>query len=71
MAAARADFFAHVTRCLGRPPSLRSFTPIGGKATIVGVGFWDVKHATAQRGRAPKNDVELHPVLEFTRGVCP
>jgi hypothetical protein len=70
MAAARADFLAHVSLCLGRRPSLRSFTPLGGKVTIIGVGFWDVKHGTAQRGRAPQ-DFELHPVLGFTRGVCP
>lgn len=69
MGAARDDFISHVTLCLGRRPSFGSFTPIGGKATIVGVGFWDVKHGTAQRGRAPQ-DIELHPVLEFTRGVC-
>jgi hypothetical protein len=54
MAAARADFFVHVTLCLGRRPSLRSFTPIGGKATIIGVGFWDVKHGTAQRDERPR-----------------
>jgi hypothetical protein len=37
--------------------------------TFVGVGFFDLKHGTPQRGRAPQ-DFELHPVLSFTRGRC-
>jgi hypothetical protein len=37
--------------------------------TIVVVGFWDVRHGTPQRGRAP-HDVERHPVLSFTGGAC-
>jgi hypothetical protein len=70
MAEAREDFLTHITGCRGgQRPSLRSFTEIGGRATITGVGFWDVKHGTAQRGRAPQ-DIELHPVLAFQRGSC-
>jgi hypothetical protein len=38
-------------------------------ATITGVGFWDVEHGTPQKGRAP-NDLELHPVLKFSRAKC-
>lgn len=50
-------------------PSRARFTLLWGEATITGVGFWDLKHATPQRGRAP-SDIELHPVLSFTRASC-
>ena len=51
-------------RACGAPT--RSFTRIGGMATIDGVGFFDFVHA--QRGVAP-NGIELHPVLRFA-GAC-
>lgn len=44
-----------------------SFHELRGKATITGVGFFDVKHG--QSGLAP-NAIELHPVLGFKRAVC-
>jgi hypothetical protein len=44
-----------------------SFHDLHGKATITGVGFFDVKHG--QNGVAP-NAIELHPVLGFAKAVC-
>jgi hypothetical protein len=40
-----------------------------GKASIVGVGFFDLKHPTPQSGVAP-NNIELHPLLEFSAENC-
>jgi len=50
----------------GIPPST-SFTHLRGKATITGVGFFDLIHG--QTGQAP-NGIELHPVLKFTDANC-
>jgi hypothetical protein len=69
MARAREGFYRLVTRCNGRRPSFADWTPLNGRATIKGVGFFDIKHGTEQRGRAD-NNIELHPVLSFTRGRC-
>jgi len=40
-----------------------------GTASIVGVGFFDLKHPRPQSGVAP-NNIELHPVLEFSSEGC-
>jgi hypothetical protein len=48
-------------------PSASSFSSRRGRATITGVGFFDVPHG--QTGVAP-NAIELHPVLAFTRASC-
>jgi hypothetical protein len=69
MRRARRSFLRFVQKCRGFVPSFASFTPLSGRATIVGVGFWDLKHGTPQCGRVPQ-DFELHPVLSFTRGRC-
>ncbi len=58
---------AFVAAC-GRPSASR-FTELRGRATIVGVGFFDLVHGTPQRGRAP-NNIELHPVLGFSSSDC-
>lgn len=50
-------------------PSSSHFTELRGRATIEGVGFFDVVHATPQRGKAP-NNIELHPVLRFASEGC-
>ena len=42
---------------------------LSGTAALVGVGFFDLKHSTPQSGVAP-NNVELHPVLEFSAEDC-
>ena len=55
---------AVVTACGFAPNS--GYHHVAGKATIAGVGFFDFPHR--QTGRAP-NDIELHPVLEFS-GSC-
>jgi hypothetical protein len=52
-------------RACGQPGQSR-FTRLRGRATIVGVGFFDRIHG--QMGVAP-NGIELHPVLVF-RGRC-
>ena len=61
MAKARTAFVA----ACGTPPTGQPvvYTPTA-TATITGVGFFDLKHGTAQLGRAP-HDRELHPVLKF------
>jgi len=41
------------------------FTRLTGSATIVGMGFFDFKHAFGHSANA----VELHPALGFT-GTC-
>ena len=43
--------------------------PLVGKASIVGVGFLDLKHPQPQSGVAP-NNIELHPVLQFSAENC-
>ena len=52
-------------RACGGPSD--TFTPVTGRATIDGVGFFDVLHG--QTGVA-LNGIELHPVLAFTKGRC-
>lgn len=64
MGDARAAFIA----ACGNPSSSK-FTQLTGRATIEGVGFFDVVHSTPQRGRAP-NNIELHPVLRFESADC-
>jgi hypothetical protein len=56
---------ALVTAC-GQPPS-SDFADLRGAATLVGVGFFDIKHG--QTGVAP-NGIELHPVLAFKHASC-
>jgi hypothetical protein len=55
----------HLTAACGDPST--SFTHLRGKATITGVGFFDLRHG--QTGQAP-NGIELHPVLKFTDANC-
>jgi hypothetical protein len=69
IARAREALYRLVTRCTGKRPSFSDWTPLTGRATIKGVGFFDIKHGTEQRGRAD-NNIELHSVLSFTRGTC-
>jgi hypothetical protein len=52
----------------GRPPR-GDFMPLKGSATIVGVAFFDLPHSKPQHGVAP-NNIELHPVLSFTKPTC-
>jgi hypothetical protein len=66
MAKARAAFIAKCGAPAAYPAPFKTLT---GSAVITGVGFVDVKHATPQRGVAP-NDIELHPVLTFSRATC-
>jgi hypothetical protein len=56
----------HLRAACGIPHS-SSFTHLRGKATITGVGFFDLIHG--QTGQAP-NGIELHPVLKFTDANC-
>jgi hypothetical protein len=56
----------HLRAACGIPRS-SSFTHLRGKATITGVGFFDLIHG--QTGQAP-NGIELHPVLRFTDANC-
>jgi hypothetical protein len=48
-------------------PSSSHFTDISGRATVTGVGFFDIPHG--QTGVAP-NAIELHPVLKFLASSC-
>jgi hypothetical protein len=65
MSAARDAF---VSAC--GMPSRSRFVAFEGRATIDGVGFFDVKHAgQGQNGHAP-NNIELHPVLRFQSSDC-
>ena len=48
-------------------PSSSHFTHLNGRATITGVGFFDIPHG--QTGVAP-NAIELHPVLKFASASC-
>jgi hypothetical protein len=62
MASARSAIIA----ACGQPSSSH-FTNLSGRATITGVGFFDIPHG--QTGVAP-NAIELHPVLKFTAATC-
>jgi hypothetical protein len=42
---------------------------LAGTATMTGVGFFDVRHATATDGQAP-NGFRLHPALSFRATNC-
>jgi hypothetical protein len=70
MEQARSDFAtlcgldAWATRKLRTAPK-----KLAGTASIVGVGFFDLKHPTPQSGVAP-NNIELHPVLQFSSEGC-
>lgn len=48
-------------------PSSSHFTKLSGRATVTGVGFFDIPHG--QTGIAP-NAIELHPVLKFLASSC-
>jgi hypothetical protein len=63
---ARAAF----VKACGTPPlgHFKTF-PATAIATITGVGFFDKRHPTPQRGRA-LHDRELHPVLSFKAVRC-
>jgi hypothetical protein len=61
---------AALTRACGQAPGPSSdFENLRGTATVTGVGFFDVKHGTPQTGVAP-NNIELHPVLGFSKAAC-
>ena len=62
MASARSAIIA----ACGQPSSSR-FTELSGRATVTGVGFFDIPHG--QSGVAP-NAIELHPVLKFSAASC-
>ncbi len=40
-----------------------------GTVSLLGVGFFDLKHPRPQSGVAP-NNIELHPVLQFSAENC-
>jgi hypothetical protein len=50
----------------GQPSSSR-FTDLSGRATVTGVGFFDIPHG--QTGIAP-NAIDLQPVLKFSPSSC-
>ena len=62
MASARSAIIA----ACGQPSPSR-FTKLSGRATVTGVGFFDIPHG--QTGVAP-NAIELHPVLKFSAARC-
>ena len=62
MASARSALIA----ACGQPSSSH-FTDLNGRATVTGVGFFDIPHG--QTGIAP-NAIELHPVLKFLAASC-
>jgi hypothetical protein len=66
MASARSALTKSCGQALG-PSS--DFKNLQGTATVTGVGFFDVKHATPQTGVAP-NNIELHPVLRLSSANC-
>jgi hypothetical protein len=70
MAQARADF---ATQCGLDAWEMRtkraSPKPLMGRASVVGVGFFDLEHPTPQDGVAP-NNIELHPLLQFSSEDC-
>jgi hypothetical protein len=55
----------HLTTACGSPST--SFRRLHGRATITGVGFFDLFHG--QTGVAP-NAIELHPVLKLAHVTC-
>jgi hypothetical protein len=57
IAKARSDFEAHFN-----PTS--TFQTANVPVTVIGVGFFDLKHGTPQHGVA-RNNIELHPVLDI------
>jgi hypothetical protein len=59
-----------LTKACGQAPGPSSdFADLKGTATLTGVGFFDVKHATPQTGVAP-NNIELHPLLRLSGASC-
>lgn len=56
---------AFTTACGGEPGT--NFVTLAGKATLIGVGFFDAIHR--QGGVAP-NGIELHPVLGVEAATC-
>ena len=62
MASARSAIIA----ACGQPSSSH-FTDLSGRATVTGIGFFDIPHG--QTGIAP-NAIELHPVLKFSATSC-
>jgi hypothetical protein len=66
MAKARS---ALTNACGAAPGPSSDFADLKGTATVTGVGFFDVKHATPQTGVAP-NNIELHPVLRLSSAKC-
>ena len=60
---------ALIRACGLAPAASSDFKDLQGTATVTGVGFFDVKHGTPQTGVAP-NNIELHPVLGFTKASC-
>ena len=62
MASARSA----LARACGQPSS-SDFTNLKGRATVTGVGFFDIPHG--HTGVAP-NAIELHPVLKFSAANC-
>jgi hypothetical protein len=65
-----ANARSSLTSACGQAPGPSSdFANLQGTATVTGVGFFDVKHATPQTGVAP-NNIELHPVLRLASLSC-
>jgi hypothetical protein len=62
MASARTALIA----ACGQASSSR-FTKLSGRATVTGVGFFDIPHG--QTGIAP-NAIDLQPVLKFSPSSC-
>lgn len=60
---------ALIKACGQAPGPSSDFADLKGTATVTGVGFFDVKHATPQTGVAP-NNIELHPVLRLSGASC-
>lgn len=56
---------AFTSACGGEPGT--NFVTLSGKATLVGVGFFDAIHR--QGGVAP-NGIELHPVISVEAATC-
>jgi hypothetical protein len=62
MKEARSDL---ASACGGEPG--KSIVTLNGKATIQGVGFFDLVHG---QGGVATNGIELHPVISFTGASC-
>ena len=54
-------------RARALPADVSRFTDLKGRATVTGVGCFDIPHG--QTGIAP-NGIELHPVLKFSPSSC-